>query len=463
MFQRIFISVLTLIPFVATGQQFIGADASFGPMVSRVPLNPAWVVTATDGTEINVSAISGLAGTNAYRFSKEYVTGGFSGQAVEGSEYFKDLRSANKHVWGNTDLIGPSFSVALNQNDAVGFYCRVREVMRGGNISNKAFQFIGDNTNIPLKDTVSFGNAGFTTHTFSEFGFSYGRLLKDDLYHIMRAGITVKYLIGMSAGSILTHSTKIVKTGVDTITKLDGDLRVIYSDNVQPFVDGDPSNDPNSWFERHGKKSLGLDLGFQYEYHPDGDPNKASAYLFSFSASITDIGSIKYQTQDSVSADYKLQIKKNAYWWQYRDDFSNADFFSRLSQDTFVKKQAVIKTFKVGLPTALHLNLDWNLGNHVFMQLNTMLNLRANKGDVYNSGYVNYFNLTPRYEYKKLSFALPLTFIGYQTITLGAVVHVGPFFVGSSSILSTALYKQVNALDGYAGLSLKFKKKKPYA
>lgn len=446
--------VLLLAP-AALAQQFIGSNNSTAPGIRQVPYNPAWTAAADDGTEIHLFSASGLAGTNAYRFSKGYVTNGFSGRAAEGKDYFKDLRTAAKHIWGNTDVLGPAVSFRINEEASAGFYTRVREVVRGGNIGSGAFRLIGDNSNIPAGKPVSFKNAGFTTHTFSEIGFSYGRILNDDYYHILRGGFNLKYVMGMAAGSIYTEEATIVKHTPDSINSLKGDLQVSYSDNIRPFTDPDINNDLSSWFNRNGRGGLGLDFGLQYEYHPDGDPNRKTPYQYSIAVSVTDIGAVRYRA-DTGSAQYVMRVQDvSATQYVKPPQESYLNYFDRLITDSLVTRKSETKDFSVSLPMAFRLNFDWNMGSHLYLQTNILLNLKGSNGGIYNPGYVSMLNITPRYERRYFSVALPFTYIGYQTLTLGAAIHIGPFFAGSSSLISTLWSKQVRTVDGYAGICLK--------
>jgi len=441
-------------------QQFIGSNNSNIPGVRQMPYHPAFTAAAVDGTELHLFSASGLAGTNAYRFSKGFVTGGFSGRAVGGKEYFKDLRTADKHLWGNMDVLGPATSFRVNEEVAVGFYTRIREVVRAGNIGNEAFQFIGDNARIATGKEVSFKNAGFTTHTFSEIGFSYGRVLRNDYYGILRGGFNLKYVMGMAAGSIFTEEALLMKHTKDSINRLEGDLHVSYSGNIRKFTDEQFGNDISGWFNRNGRAGLGVDFGIQYEYHPDGDPNRETPYLYSLAVSITDIGAVRYPA-DTGSAQYIMQAE-NIAAWQYinQPHESYLDYFHRLSTDSVVTRKSETEAFSVGLPTALRVNFDWNMKEGFYLQTNILLSLKGSNGGIYNPGYVSMLNITPRYQHQYFSVALPFTYIGYQTLTLGAVVHIGPFYVGSSSLLSTVAGKQVRTVDGYAGVCYKIKRKR---
>ncbi len=450
---------LVILPFKLVGQQFIGSSNNVFPNVRQIAINPAYTASALDGTEVHLFSFSALAGTNAYRFSKEFASGNFSGNGLEGVDYFRDTRGANKHVWGNVDIMGPAVSFKVNESVAIGGYMRLRSIFRGGNLSPEGFSFIGKRDPETTIKSAKFTGAGYTTHTFSEIGFSYGRLLGNDFYHVFRGGFNIKYLMGMSAGTIYSDNAVIhAGSAPGVIDSLKGDVHVAFTPGIKKFVNGDVMGQTAAWFQKNGRGGLGVDLGFQYEYHPDGNPNIRTPYKLSLAVSITDIGSIRYPA-DTGSATYKMQLEDisgsrlvaaaETPYWQY---------FGRQTEDSMVLKEREITSFSVGLPTAFRVNLDWNMGGNLYLQTHLMFNLRGNGDGLYNPGYVSMLNFTPRYQHSVFSVALPFTFIGYQMLTVGAAIHLGPFYMGSSSLISTIMAKQINSLDGYAGIVIPLQK-----
>ncbi len=440
-------------------QQFIGLSADRYTGIQQMPYNPAWVNTAATGMEISFISFNALAGTNAFVFSKPYTSNGFAAGAKEGQDYFKDSRNGNKNIWGNMELSGPSVSFKYKENQHIGVYTRMRQITRAGSITRDMLGIIGDeDTSFPK--TLSFDQAGFSTHTFAEIGFTFGKTLMNDEFQTLRAGVTVKYLMGLAAGSIYTTAMNVERHTSDSMNKLEGDLTVLYTDNISPYIDNDFSNDMGSWFNRSGKGSLGFDMGIQYEYYPDGDPNRPTPYSFMIAASITDIGSIGYKA-DSGSGVYNISVRNKADWQLDRQPYEPyATYFRRLERDTVLSQaEGETTTFRMGLPTAFRLQTDINLNSGFWLQANILLNMRGNNGSAYKSAYVNMVNITPRYEHGMFMFGLPFTYIGFQTMTLGAVFRAGPLFIGSSSIISAAITSQTRNLDAYIGLAWKFNEK----
>ena len=441
-------------------QQFNGLYGSNYATVNLVPFNPAYAVKSYKGLEVNLVSGSFMAGTNAYSFSKDYFSDGTHAGAIENTDYFKNYKNHKKYLWGNMDILGPAVSFTLKNNVHMAVYTRVRQITRGGNVDYNAFRTLGQvDTFVKYPDTMHFENAGFSSHAFGEFALSFGKQISTDPNHITSIGVTIKYVKGIAAASIFTSSTDLVKHTGDSTNLYKGDLSAFYSKGATAYVDDDPSNDLDLLSGGLGKGGLGLDIGFQYEYCPDAMEYHPAPYTFKLAASITDIGSIAYSA-DTGSGVYDIAIKNKADWQFSRsngEDF--AHYFGRLKEDTLLTKKDSSKVFRMGLPTAFRLYIDWNVTSNFWLGASLVLNMRGDNGNIYRPAYVNSLNLTPRWEKGQFAVGIPFSFWGYQTASVGIVFRAGPLFVGSTSIFSTLVAKEIRNLDAYAGLSFKLPKK----
>lgn len=441
------------------GQQFIGLDTRKHSAIQMMHSNPAWVTGAETGMESMLFSTSMLAGTNAYTFNSSFILSGFEGQAIEGNDYLRNTDPTTKHLWANIDILGPAVSFKYKDEHYIGVSTRARQIYRGGHINSTEFRLIGKETpDLFYDQTIPFRKAGFSTHTFAEIGFSYGRILFNDYYNIFRGGATLKYLMGFVAGSVYTNQLNYTPDSANQ--SINGDITLLYTHNINSFIDKNAQNDLTSWFRRAGRSGLGLDIGAQYEYHPDGNPNRPTPYLFSISASLTDIGGISY-IADTGSGSYDLAIQQVDTPILHKQDFESIhEYILRLESDTLLGRADKRQKFRMGLPTAFRFSGDYFATERFNLAVNILLNLRGNGGDRYRPAYVNYLNITPSYRVKHLTAGLPFTVIGYQTINMGVYFRLGPFFFGSSSALSLGLSGKTDNIDGYAGLVWKFKNKK---
>ena len=440
------------------GQQFIGLMAKDYAAIQFVPNNPAWVNSAATGVEVNVFGANITAGTNAYLLKRDWLFGGSYSGAQEQVDYYKNLNEYKKHIWGNVDVLGPAVSFNYKEKHNIGVYTRFREVVRVGNITNTEFKLFGKMDAAYYNVPLNFDKAGISTHSFAEIGFSYGQELRNDYYHKLRAGVTVKYLMGFAAGSIYTKGTTYIQSDKDSIAQLQGDITGLFSYNANPIDGVDNKFNPANLLQRAGRGSLGLDIGFQYQYHENGDPNIETPYSYSIAASITDIGNISY-IADTGSGNYTFAVSKEVIEaFSVKPGELWGEFMGRLITDTLLIRNKNIKKFRMGLPTAFRFNADYNATKRLNFAINLLLNLRGNGGEIYRPAYVNYINMTPTYGSRRFKVSMPLTFIGYQTVTMGAIFQSGPLYLGSNSLFSSVLSSNFKNVDFYMGLMLKFKK-----
>ncbi|WP_276133767.1 DUF5723 family protein [Polluticoccus soli] len=450
-----------LVPYLAIAQQFVGLAAREYASIQQVPYNPAWVNGASTGTEVQLFGLSAMAGTNAYSITRKYLTSGGLGNgsaATENKDIYKDMRNNKKYAWGNVDLLGPAASFNIKGIHNVGIYTRFREIARAGNIGKLEFELMGEMLPEYYYVPLDFKNTGFSTHAFAEVGFSYGRELINDYTNKWRGGITVKYLMGFCAGSVYTTGTRYVQANEDSLASLAGDITALFTYNLNPINGPTAKIDPAGLTQRAGRGSLGLDIGLQYEYHENANPNEESPYTYSIAASITDIGAITYFA-DTGSGSYTLYGNLEAIkGFDVREGETSADYVARLVRDSLLVKTDDPEKFRVGLPTAFRLNADYNVTPAMNIAVNILLNMRGNTRDIYRAAYTNYFNITPTFGQRRFKVSIPFTFVGYQTVVLGAIIQSGPFYIGTNSLFSTLLSKNLKNADAFMGLMFKLHK-----
>lgn len=442
---------LSLIAYNTYAQQFIGMTTNNYSAVHQLPLNPAWVNNALTGPEVNLFAVNVLAGNNAYMANMSilsHISGNTS--PVEGKDYGPLTDPKNKKLWLNADIIGPGASFTYKGQYQLGIYTRFRTIANGGNVSKANFDIISDENHPQFYNhQLNYQNVGAVAHAFGEVGFSVGKLVRNDEYIKVGIGANIKYLIGYAAINAFSNSLTYHRRS-DSLLYATGDATLLYTYNVTPG-----SNDLAT---RAGRGSLGLDIGMFYEYYGNDDPNITVPYKFSIAASITDIGSVSY-VGDAGSGNYTINgnpTEINNVELQDVDNDEFAYYLSRLQGIGYITSKEKADKFRIGLPTALRINTDWNLGSKVYVSVNTLLNLRGNNGEVYNPGYASYLNITPRIDLKAFKIGLPITLMKYKTLNMGAVAYLGPLFVGSSSLLSLVTGQNISNIDAYAGLSWKF-------
>ena len=114
---------------------------------------------------------------------------------------------------------------------------------------------------------------------------------------------------------------------------------------------------------------------------------------------------------------------------------------------------------KTSLPTALHANVDWNIHHKFYLNLNSDFSL-VNKNAVNKNSIANAVTLTPRFETRWFTYAIPVSYMEYTGTQVGSSLRFGPLFIGSSSVLTNLVSSNSKGADIYVGVKYPVYQKK---
>ncbi|VXC06779.1 conserved exported hypothetical protein [Flavobacterium sp. 9AF] len=430
MLKRLILIVSCLFSFLIQAQSFFGAQHDNYAGIYSVINNPANIVDSRFRTDVNITSGSFFAGSDYYSVKLGDV---FSNGDFE--EYARKSPTNNNNFYTNIDLLGPSFQMNINDNNAIAFFSRVRGIGHISEIDGLFLEKIENDVNQDF--SVTNQNFSIASNSWFEIGLSYARILFNNEKHFIKGGISVKYIGGLYSGYIKARNLSIDYnyTGLE-ITNTTTTSGEIETGNVSSLENFD---DPT---ENYGN-GLGTDIGFTYEFRTSNTNSSSSKamnkYLLKLGLSITDIGSIKFKEGQKVV--YEANASYTDAEYAINDDF-----------DTYYTRISETKSFTVSLPTALHLNADYNLSEKIYINLNTDLNL--NKATQPNSNYIkNTLSLAARYESKWISIYLPFTMVENSRLLSGFGFRAGPLTLGSGSLFN-GLFGYTNAIDVHFGLKV---------
>ncbi len=315
---------------------------------------PANIVDSRFKTDINLVSASVLyandyygidvykALDNRYDFEKES----------------KKTPSNNNNFYTNIiDIMGPSFMFNLAPKHAIALSTRFRGTGNVSNVDGELFNQLRDNFDTTSSFTIPSQSFNVTSNTWFEFGVSYAAILLNKQKQFLKGGFTVKLISGITNNfaNVNNLSTTYLKTGNDQ------NLNRITTSGIVTF--GSNEQKLNSDVLSYGS-GTGFDLGFVYEYRPDfeetigmKDKNK---YLYKIGLSVTDIGTINFNPTKVETYDVNRTI-------------TEAEYNSLNTRNLLDQKYAKIATSQETthtLPTALHLNFDWNMHKKFYLNLN---------------------------------------------------------------------------------------------
>jgi outer membrane protein OmpA-like peptidoglycan-associated protein len=425
--------------------------------VNGLILNPGTLADGKYKVNVNLFAISGLAGNNAYEIDRSKVFGGKFSNLSEGNGYYKSNNTAVKYLYLNTDILGPSATINLTSKDAIGLITRMRIIGNEYNLGNSLFQLLGNtNPNFYNVDVMN-PSVQMKVNAFAEAGVSYGRVLMKSAHSEFKVGITGKYIFGLAYGSLASGPTILNIDPANQIAKASGDVTTQYSSNLDNLGNG--SNFGDYLKHKYGK-GLGFDVGFVYETK-SATTGETKMRL---GVSVTDIGSINY-TNSPNSQQYTLTATgANTAEFNKQDGETYDDYINRLKTSNLIAVKGAAVSSKVSLPTALHVNADYQIYKRLYINGDVLLNMVATSSPA-SPNYVTTFTVTPRMEKKWVSLYSPVSYTANGQLNWGAGLRFGPLFVGSGSVLSSLFKQRLQTADAHVGLTIPIfqhdKNKKP--
>lgn len=421
--------------------------------------NPANLGSGPYKIDVNILGINVLAGNknmnfNFNTFSDFNSDGGVLGKII-GTEQPNSLVGA-------VSLHLPSVSYCINPKTTVAFVSRSRVLFDAKDLDGKLLTSIsGDVSSAGTSFSIANNeNMRMNVNAFAELGFSAGRVIYDKGNHFIRVGATVKYLGGIGNSYLQLDN---LKTTVNSDANGQNSYATNSSGTVAIGVGGlDISHldDVQFNFKASG---LGADLGAVYEYRPGSLSDETNKYLFKISAAVLDIGSIKYNAISQYTVGYNINIPAGQ---QFALDVLSGTSITEVSKvlDTYPQyfsrtKGLNANTYKVALPHTLQLAADLRTLKNIYVSANAQIAMNNNDSKPYNPGSLNSITLTPRYEGRLFAAYLPVHYNTFSKTTIGFGFRAGPFYAGSSSIVSMAIAKTKQA-DFYFGFRVGIKSRK---
>lgn len=450
---KLLLTVLSLFFIVCLhAQDFSGYRSGNYTGVNSVFFNPANIADSRYRFDINLFSVSATVGNNQASFSLKDISKSFNTDSIENKVFGAGAGRSTGFV--SADIHGPSFMFNAGKKNTIAFTSRARVLANATDIDGQLVDKISDDfqNDASLPYTVGSGEAmRFAVNGWSEFGVSFARVLRDKDQHFLKGGITLKYLAGAANGyfNLSAFSGTINNDAVRNdyyLANATGRMSIGFG-GVR-ISDLEPSE-----LLEMKSTGFGADIGFVYEYRPEhqkyrtedgtGWKRGENKYKFKVGLALLDIGRIKYERDLQRSGAYRVDITGSERFYlgeldsagidNYRDLFnSRPQFFTTESDGSEAN-------YNVALPSTLQLDIDYHVHNRLYVSFGSQFSLVKTGDKAFNSNYFTHVSLTPRYEGKTFGFYVPINYNGLTKFSAGTSLRVGPFFVGSGSVLSSLL------------------------
>jgi len=354
----------------------------------------------------------------------------------------------SRFIHSNLDVSLFNFLYKINNKKAFSVGLRGRTY---NHIKMQPFNFVDSTVSSLHSFLVANRNTsyieGFLTHTgWLEADLNYSQVLSETNTSKLSGGVTLQIMKGLSGAFLKVNKVSYLedKNATDTAyTFTNGSGSFGYSDNY------DQSTTLKD-FMKNTSTSFGLSLGIEYlVYNPelnDGTNNNLN-YDWKLGVSLMDIGSnsfkpSQYSSQfyapNAAISDATLDTKLNG--------AANIRDFRDSLNSVFTTNAAITDNFTISMPTRLIVNIDKNLGNHLYVNGELSMNFYSTSSYTkLHTRELNLLTVTPRFETIGFGAYLPVQYNTQGQLWIGAALKLGPLLLG---IHNLGIFKKDPTLNG---------------
>ncbi len=422
------------------GQEQIGLHFDNYAASSGMLFNPAATFSSPNRWELNLVSAGLFVEDNYLYFDHQSVLSlksAYSKSSIPDPEILY-AQPNNIAVYTLAFVQGPSFFVKANKIH-FGIFTDARSALGG----------LSEHLTEPLSlDTLLYEHI-YTTPAFkvammnwSELGLNLGATLSETRNYSFSGAINVKYLGGVDG--MYFHNNQSFQFEKIPHEELTNFNRFDASYGYTADVGSNNYSFPNSFTG----KGVGADVGFILSL----GEKKPGNYTWKFGASMVDIGRVHFTKQAgtySLRSNSDLSASIPALQNMYSLDEFNTTASSIINENASSSQTG--NEFTIGLPTAITFQAERNITHNFFAGVVAVHRTALSETAIYRPNIVAF---TPRYESKWFSATVPVEWLDYHDVHVGAAVRFGPLTVGSDNLLSWMVKQKLNGTDLYVGLRM---------
>ncbi|MFN8276646.1 MAG: DUF5723 family protein [Chitinophagales bacterium] len=382
------------------------------------------------------------------------------------------LNGKNKNVFVGLQAQGPlsfmfSWGKKRSNKNAIAVFWNVNALANinnvGETLARASYWGLGnkaDSITHFINQPLNGKNFSANTLGWMDVGATYSRVLYDKGPHMIKAGLTGKFIVGIVGATIASKNVDYRFPNFDSLN-VKGDFTAGHGENLAMFgKDKISFSDIKTFFT---SPSFAVDLGVSYEWRPKKEKfdyemdcqkwwkRERNRYTLAAGFSIIDIGAVKF-AKPTTSYGFSADIEN----WDVKHagikSVSTFDSVINSKPGNFVATEKNEK-FTMWLPTRFNLFLDWEIWKGFGLNLNGTIstNMAKNLNMVH---YPSSIMLTPRFDHKWAGVYLPLSYNSYGNFNVGAGVRLGPVFITSSNLITMFANKFTYGANIQAGVKI---------
>ena len=481
--------LLFFLGYQLNAQNYLGVMTSNYGGVMSTDLQPASFVDGRFLFDLNLGSVNVNTYQNFVSFNTSGMPGGWLKSFKNDEAYnswalpdstFMDRHIVKRYADNSNDKMGANinlqmdlfnFAFHINSKIAIGLKAKARSITNIGNVDPSFAILIEQGLDYPSlwnqKIEEQFLNVNHLT--WAEVGFNYGQVVIDQEEHFLKLGATIKYLKGYSAAYFQTSNLQFNLKNNDTTQLITGNFNYGYSDNLPGLIENGLDNKFNSNF------GVGLDLGFVYEWRPkykdfkydmDGETNlwmkNKNKYKAKVGISLIDLGSMRFK-KGGLSRNFSVNNSSPFDLQSFSTASSLSDFdqiidslineSSAAGNTNWTSEQSPNSTFVMRTPTALSLQLDYQLGKYFYVNVSGVMNVILKKKDT-KVIVPNQLSITPSFDWSWFGLFLPISMNEYSGFKTGLASRLGTLSIGVTDFRTLFSVGKVRGAEFYLGLRL---------
>ncbi len=446
-------------------QELLGVTLGNYKGTAGLLVNPAGMTTNKVYLDINLATADVFFRNNfAYIPKEDFVIWDAFKSNYQFPTYGKDERNLIyrentklKNATFNARILGPSVMLQVGDH-GFGITTGVRYFLSGNRIPYDIAELSYNGLDYTPLHNIEFNdyNFDFSTSAWMEVGLSYAYDVWKSYDRQLSVGISVKKLWGYAGGYLAGNNANYVVVDDSTINikNLNGELGF----SIPVDYNNTEFSGTNPIFRGSG---LGIDIGAVFIKKKEVEINdwsggklcsqKYTDYIYRIGVSILDIGRVKYST----NAQQHSYNDVSQYWASVDTlKFDNINSFLGQVSNTFYGDPTASlsgNSIKVGLPTAISVQADFNMQNNIYIGGMWIHPIRLNMRSLRRPAQIA---VVPRYETKYFEMSVPISLYEYIYPRIGIAARFYFLTIGTERLGTYLGMADMDGLDIYASIKI---------
>ncbi|MFN4124086.1 MAG: hypothetical protein ACK4GL_12380 [Flavobacteriales bacterium] len=317
-------------------------------------------------------------------------------------------------------------------------------------VNNLSFDNLTDSSGQQIIDN----SFSLSAQSYQEFSLSIGNVVYHKGPFKIKAGFGFRFLLGLGYGEINNEGVDLRFYNQDSIVLRNANLNVAYSNPV--IFDQFQSDILNFDYTGTG---YAFNIGGCFEWSPELYEQlfRTERYKIRVGAVFSNFGALRYNRNvNKFSATLNNPVLIN-----FQDSALIASFAVSNSNgiaflDSTIRSNMTVAQnagdMRIRLPYNLQLDFDWNIFKGFY--LGVIPNIAINTTSNFNFRNLSNYIFLPRFESRFFEVSVPLIYTqGINNMRMGAMLRVGPVFVGTNDVGFITRNEPINNVGFYFGLA----------